>query len=138
MQKEIDKRDCAELIQAVFHFVDYHKFDEITAIFTEDAIIEFPDMTAKGHDQILNIWAERSSKVITRHVHGQPYFERIDESTAESVTQVTLYRAVKEDGDIPIAQTPVALGELRDKFVKTANGWKISHRVASPVMLVSK
>lgn len=137
MQTEIDKRDCINLVHAFSHFVDHHQFDKAVDLFAEDAIFERPDLTAKGHDQIAAIWAGRSPETITRHICTQPFFTHIDEATAEAVTQVALYHTVRDGDDMPVAQTPVALAEFQDVFVKTDKGWKISRRVGTPVMLIA-
>ena len=138
MQTSSDKRQCIDLIQSFAYFVDHHEFDNAVELFTEDAVFERPDSTAQGREEIAALWAGRSSDVITRHLCGEPYFKRIDEFEAETVTQVVLYQTVREGEGLPVANTPVAMAEFCDQLVKTDAGWKIKHRLGVPVMIISK
>ena len=138
MQTDKDRRDCIDLIHSFAYFVDHQEFAEAVDLFTEDAVFERPDITANGREEIAAIWAGRSPDVITRHLCGEPYFKRMDESEAETVTQVVLYQTVREGAGLPSANAPVAMAEFRDLLVRTDSGWKIRHRQGVPVMIISE
>jgi hypothetical protein len=51
---------------------------------------------------------------------------------AHGVCYFTLYRRDGVDeGGAPLEGQPQIVGEYRDHFVRTAEGWRISHRVAT-------
>ena len=66
---------------------------------------------------------------ISRHVCNNLLIDVIDEDHAESVVYLTLYR---HDHEKPKAlaplESPFMVGEYRDRFIRTPDGWRIAHR----------
>ena len=53
------------------------------------------------------------------------------DDTAEGLSYFTLYRHVGDKPRVPdLDGQPVIVGQYRDRFVRTADGWRIAHRRA--------
>ncbi|MBS0331922.1 MAG: nuclear transport factor 2 family protein, partial [Proteobacteria bacterium] len=69
---------------------------------------------------------------MSRHVCENLLVEVVDEDHATGVVYLTLYRHDGEPGrkTSPLAG-PVLVGEYRDEFVRTAEGWRFRRREVS-------
>lgn len=119
---------CADAIARFAYLVDHRYFDGAAALFTEDAIFERPDLTARGRDEIKAIWNARPPSVITRHLCQTPFFTESGIDRASSVTCFTLYQADLSAEGPPLLKGPRAIAEFHDRFRRTAEGWQIAHR----------
>lgn len=119
---------CADVITSFAYFIDHRDFNSATALFTEDAIFERPDLTARGRDEIAAIWATRPPSVITRHLCQAPFFMEVGLESASCVTGFTLYHVDHHTEGLPLLNGPRVVAEFHDRFRRTTDGWRIAHR----------
>ena len=126
-QELSDRLEIQDLITAYSYAIDFHRFDELDAIFTPDAMLDF---TATGGvaGPLPEIKAWLASVLV--HFGGHQH--------------LVATSAVQLDGDVATAKTlchnpmwfadpaqpPLFVGLwYLDSFVRTADGWRMSSRV---------
>jgi hypothetical protein len=106
---------CQHLTSAYCHYIDRGEARRVVALFTEDAEWAAPEGVVKG----------RKSK----HICTNFWLEDVSETEASGGVYLTLYR---DDGDPERERArvngPVLVGEYRDKYLLTNNGWRIAKR----------
>ena len=84
-----------------------------------------------GRAEITAAFNQRQGNVarISRHVCCNLLIDVIDENSATGVVYLTLYRHDGEAGrrSAP-SDVPEVVGEYRDQFVRTAEGWRFKRR----------
>ena len=131
LQKLLIERECERLVTAYCHFVDHGEAAKIADLFTEDGTWTGGPTSMKGQAEIRRGFEQRQANKgrISRHVCQNFLCDVIDENTATGVVYLTLYR---EDGDpgrrFAKLGGPELVGEYRDRFVRTADGWRIAAR----------
>ena len=109
---------------------DRQDFDSFVALFTEDAVLEIGGVERRGRDAIKRHFADRAP-MVTRHFCANLRYDPIDENTAEGEIYLAVYRCAgpytEADGPIPYDR-PDWIGEYRDRYARTADGWKFSER----------
>ncbi|MCH8850460.1 MAG: nuclear transport factor 2 family protein [Chloroflexi bacterium] len=66
---------------------------------------------------------------MSRHVCNDFLLNIIDEDHAEGTVYLTLYRHDGEPGRrLSPLEGPQMVGEYRDRFVRTSEGWRFAHR----------
>jgi hypothetical protein len=125
------ERACERLVTQYCHFVDHGEAERISELFTGDGVWSSPENTMTGRDAIRAGFAARqkNTKRMSRHVCSNLLIDVEDETTARGVVYLTLYRHDGEPGrrTSPSA-VPAIVGEYRDTFVKTAEGWRFQRR----------
>lgn len=123
--------ECERLVTAYCHYVDHGEASRIADLFTEDGVWTSPEVTMNGREEIRKAMAIRESNTerMSRHVCNNLLIEIIDADHAEGTVYLTLYR---HDGNPERKTSPlpgaVMVGEYRDRFIRTTEGWRIQHR----------
>ena len=131
MQRLLIERACARLVTEYCHFVDHGEAAKIADQFTEDGVWASARDVRIGREAIAKSFQRRQDNTarISRHVCCNLLIDVIDENNAKGVVYLTLFR---HDGDpgrrISPAQLPDVVGEYRDTFVRTADGWRFKRR----------
>ena len=77
--------------------------------------------------------AKRAGSLRSRHVMTNHIVDVLDDSRAEGVTYLTLYRQVGEEApgpeEILPLEGPAAIGHYTDEYVRTPDGWRFQSRV---------
>jgi ketosteroid isomerase-like protein len=124
---------CQRLVVAYCHYVDHGEASRVADLFTQDGVWEAPDTTVAGNQSIREFFKvlEQDDTRMSRHICSNFQLNEISAAEAMGVVYVTLYRHHGEQGrsTSPLAG-PTAVGEYRDHFVRTPDGWRIKHRVA--------
>ena len=124
---------CLRLVVAYCHYVDHGEASKIADLFTQDGIWEAPEITVAGNQNIRDFFhaLEQDKTRMSRHLCTNFQLNEISADKAMGVVYVTLYRHQGEEGrsTSPLVG-PAAVGEYRDHFVRTPDGWRIKHRVA--------
>jgi len=85
----------------------------------------------EGQEQLRKGFGAREANTarMSRHVCNNLLLEVIDNDHAEGTVYLTLYRHDGEEGRklSPLEGTAV-VGEYRDRFVRTAQGWRFEER----------
>jgi uncharacterized protein (TIGR02246 family) len=125
------ERACERLVTDYCHFVDHGEAARIADLFTEDGVWRAPGVEMKGRDEIRSGFQVRQDNAarMSRHVCNNFSLDVTGDDRAEGVVYLTLYR---HDGD-PSRKTsplpgPTMVGEYRDQFARTADGWRIASR----------
>ena len=138
------ERACAKLVVRYTHLVDFGEASRIAELFAEDGIWEvggageLPGGAGRfeGREALRAMFQGRQEMAQrrSRHVCTNLDIEVEDEAHASGVVYLQLYRhdfetAVPEATLAPAA-APVAVGQYRDRFVRTDEGWRFALRRA--------
>jgi hypothetical protein len=136
------ERECQRLVTAYCHYVDHGEAAKIAEQFTDDGQWLSPEIKMIGKEKLRKGFAGRQANTarMSRHVCNNLLIDVIDEDNAEGVVYLTLYRFDGEAGRkfSPIDEQPTMVGEYRDKFVRTDEGWRFSERVIDISFIGSK
>jgi len=127
-QELSDRLEIQDQITAYSYAIDLHNWDELDAIFTPDATLDF---TATGGEQgtltELKPWLDKSLNLFDGHQHlmGNTRVQ-FDGDTATSQTMCLNPMPLTHDG----TQRLVIVGLwYHDDWVRTPDGWRITKRV---------
>ncbi len=130
-EKMLIERDCERLVTSYCHLVDHGEAERVAELFTEDGVWTSPEVTMDGREAIRKGMALRQANQarMSRHVCCNFLLEISDADHAEGCVYLTLYRHDGEEGRAfsPL-DGPAMVGEYRDRFVRTQDGWRIAHR----------
>lgn len=127
------QRACEELIYEYCRRVDFGRAGEIAALFTEDGQWRGTDLELNGREAIRD-WFQRREGVtrrVSRHVCTNVAVRILNASEAESLCYMINYRHDRAEGDLALpvpAEVPKYIGELRDRFERTPDGWRFGSR----------
>ena len=125
------ERDCERLVTAYCHYVDHGSAERIAELFSEDGVWTSAEVTMDGREAIQKAMAVREANAarMSRHVCNNFMLNIIDADHAEGTVYLTLYRYDGKEGRaLSPLEGPVMVGEYRDQFVRTEDGWRISRR----------
>lgn len=129
VQELSDRLAISDQITAYSYAIDLHHFDELAAIFTPDAILDF---TASGGERgtvaELTPWLEKSLGLFDGHQHlmGNTRVQFDGSDAATSQTMCLNPMPLKVDGQ----QRLVFVGIwYHDTWARLPDGWRITARV---------
>lgn len=125
---------CRDLVQQAVACTDAQDHDGFAALFTPDAVLVRPNGAAlSGRAAIVASYRERPANRLTRHLLCGTLFTACSSETATATTQVLLWSGDLNDPVGPFGRPSPrqVLGAFDDRFVRTPDGWRIAHRVAS-------
>ena len=125
------ERACQRLVTEYCHLVDHGEAEQIADLFSEDGVWKSPEVTMNGQAEVKRGFAARQANVkrMSRHVCNNFLLNIIDEDHAEGTVYLVLFRHDGEPGrrTSPL-EGPQMVGEYRDRFVRTSEGWRFAHR----------
>jgi SnoaL-like domain len=129
----LSERACEELIYEYCRRIDFGNAGQIADLFTEDAEWHGTDLDLLGRDQIREWFVRRESvaRRVSRHVCTNVTVRVLSDDEAEGLCYMINYRHDRREGDtsLPVpAEVPKYVGELRDRFRRTAEGWRFVRR----------
>jgi hypothetical protein len=125
------ERECERLVTLYCHYVDHGEAERIADLFAKDGAWRSPEVNMEGQDQVREGFGRRQKNAarMSRHVCNNLLIDVIDADHAEGCVYLTLYRHDGEEGRrVSPLEGPVLVGEYRDKFVRTQDGWRFSLR----------
>ncbi|MFI4974825.1 MAG: nuclear transport factor 2 family protein [Caulobacterales bacterium] len=131
LQRLMIERACERLVAQYCHFVDHGQAGRVPELFSEDGVWASPDNTMTGRDAIAAGFRRRQENAgrLSRHVCSNLLIEVVDAERATGCVYLTLYRHDGEAGRRAApAAAPSIVGEYRDTFVRTPEGWRFSRR----------
>jgi ketosteroid isomerase-like protein len=131
LERLLIERECERLVTAYCHYVDHGEAARIADLFTEDGVWTSPEFTLKGREELARGFGRRQAQTarMSRHVCNNFRVDVLDADRAEGVVYLTLYRHDGEEGrSVSPLEQPEMVGEYRDRFVRTPDGWRISQR----------
>ena len=133
-----DEQACARLIAQYARFVDSGEAARVAELFTPDGVWESAEARMAGRAEIAKGFMRRQKQAdrVSRHVCTNVLIDVVSEDEAVGRCVFTLYRADGIDpGSIARTTTPAMVGDYVDRFVRTAEGWRFSHRRAEAAFL---
>jgi ketosteroid isomerase-like protein len=125
------ERACMRLITDYSHFVDSGEAARVADQFTEDGVWAWGKTILDGQAAVRRGFERRQANVglISRHVCTNIKLDIVDADHVEGVTYLTLFRHDGEPGRATSpAEAPSMIGEYRDRFTRTADGWRFQRR----------
>ena len=122
---------CRDLIIRFGCLSDTGEYEASLACFTPDGIWVRGGKPMVGHDGLMRFFRARPPGKLTRHLVANMMIDVDGEASARGLTYFTSY--VHDSGSkaltlpVPLG-APFSVGEWHDKFVHTADGWRIAHR----------
>lgn len=109
--------------------LDARRYEQVLALFTEDAALDRMGTVASGREEIARFLASRPADLATRHICSniRVSFDAQDEASG---TCYVLFFQGSGDVGSGAAQLsgPPSVVEYHDRFLRTAGGWKILSR----------
>ncbi|WEK45934.1 MAG: nuclear transport factor 2 family protein [Candidatus Andeanibacterium colombiense] len=123
--------DCARLINHYVNCNDAQEWEQVAALYTEDAVFKRPSGgdPIVGRPAILASFLARPPRA-QRHVIANIVVDVVSASEATAFSAIVLYQGdVTADGTLPVqaANSPL-IGWFRDRIAKTAEGWRFAER----------
>jgi hypothetical protein len=127
------ERECERLIVQYCRLVDFGQAAEIADLFCQDGEWQGVDLHLRGRDEIRAWFTEREqlTRRVSRHICTNVAIELVSEDEATSLCYMVNYRHDSRDGDpeLPVTlEVPKFVGELHDRFRRTAEGWRFAGR----------
>lgn len=133
---ELDERlrieqQCRDLISALTQRGDRRDLEGAAALFSEDGVWVRGGRPYVGRAGVVESYARIPATQVTRHMSANCVVTVVDDDHAEATTYYVAYHydpgVVEAVLPLPF-DPPFSLGEWHDRFVRTADGWRISHR----------
>ena len=130
---------CRRLIFDSAAHNDAGDWDALGRLYAVDGELTRPSgQTIVGRDAIVEAYRGGPVDRLTRHVCSNVRIDLTGPTTATGHTVVLLFAADRSSDSKPDGPAPVhngaAVGEFADEFRLTADGWRLSRRVASIVL----
>lgn len=137
LERMLAEHACAKLQRQYGVFADHGDIEGFVGLFAPDGSVAVPEAPPfVGHDAIRgSIKALVEMGVTMRHVLTNNVVDVIDAETAEGVSYLVVYNStgpVDARGTRPV-EPPATVGEYRDMFRRTPEGWKFQTRVLTRV-----
>lgn len=140
MERMLIERECERLALQYASYIDRGEAARIADLFTEDAEFVAVRATMKGRTAIVEGMGHRESRRDrrSRHVCTNILIDVTGETTATGTVYMTVYRHDDpEDPDLRPSDIPASVGDYRDRYERTSDGWRISRREIVPVFVRS-
>jgi hypothetical protein len=127
--------ELTQLISRFSHYIDSGRYQELALLFTEDGIFDRVGQVLNGRDAILEAMRNRHS-FLTRHMVSNVLFTHIDAQEARATMYVANFVGHGGKAQLPVgfALPEPAILEFDDTYRRTADGWRIAHRIARVIM----
>jgi hypothetical protein len=119
---QADHLELARLVIEIAWRIDHGKAGTVHELFADDGQMNLGQTSLKGREEIRE-WGRKRDEVTyrTRHVCTNMRFVADGDDAAEGTTLLIQYL---DEGDGLGATLPRAVGEDRDRFVRTEQGWR--------------
>jgi hypothetical protein len=134
LDRLLAERACERLITDYCQFVDFGEAARIADLFTADGVWEASDgVRMDGQHEIRAGFGRRQgiTRRTSRHVCTNVSIDVADENRATGLCYLINYRHDSPTGVAAMpapAGAPKFVGEYRDRFVRTPQGWRFQHR----------
>lgn len=128
---------CRRLVLLAADHTDAARPDALAALFAADAVLVRPNAAPlHGPAAIRDAYAQRAPDRISRHLVTGTVFDEVDADTAHGRSLVIVWFGSSGDpaGARGRPAREQAVGEFDDRFVRTAEGWRIARREARFVL----
>lgn len=125
------EHDCRNLVMAVAQHGDHGRLADAAAQFAEDGVWQRGGKPWAGREGVVASYSVIPATQFTRHMSANSLITIVDPDHAEGVTYYVAYHHDPGTPEIKLPlplDPPFSMGEWHDRFVRTAEGWRISHR----------
>ena len=127
------RQACLDLIVRYAYLNDERRFEELAALFTEDALLFRPSAPGQGiagRPAILDAFHKRPADTMTFHVTSDVLVEVLDGAHARARSRILLLSGTRpqDGGALALAPKAPVPGVFDDCLVLTDAGWKFSER----------
>ena len=125
------EQECRDLVSAVAQRGDRRDVAGAAELFSEDGIWVRGGTVHQGRAGVIESYDRIPATQFTRHMSANSVVTVLDRDHAEAVTYYLAYHHDPglENPTFPLPlDAPFSLGEWHDRFVRTPDGWRISHR----------
>lgn len=140
-EQTIAERDCERLVKQFALFSDLGNMDALADLFAEKGSFARPadpDNPIVGREKIRAVMKARPPRV-SRHLVSNILIDLTDADAATGQSYVTLWTSSDVDGKPPVVADPkFSVGEMRDNFVRTQDGWRFQARRGTVTLLVNR
>lgn len=124
-QRIVIERECTRLVQRYCSFVDEYRHEDLVALWADDGLWETWQGPLRTHAELRAYLKAKPRDAVTIHIPHSILVDVIDEDRAEAVSAFTYHGTDRSD---PTAVTPRVVGRWRDRFARTAAGWRFAYR----------
>jgi SnoaL-like domain len=129
-ERRLIESECRDLVVALCQLSDHGEKEKAVQCFTPDGTWIRGGKPFTGRAEMLQSFRGSPTQVI-RHLTSNILITVKDDKSAEGVTYYLAFHT--DPGTAPPKlplplEPPFSLGEWHDKFVRTPEGWRISHR----------
>jgi ketosteroid isomerase-like protein len=133
LERLLAERACERLIVEYCRLVDFGEAARIADLFTEDGVWSGVDLVLDGREEIRAWFVKRQGlqRRVSRHICTNVGVDVVSRDEAQSVCYLVNYRHDRPEGDdaMPVpTEVPKFVGECRDAFRRTADGWRFARR----------
>ena len=142
LQQLNDIQACYDLVVDCATIIDESRYEDLAQIFSVDGVFArptVPDEPISGRDAIIAAFKKRPPHKLAQHLVLNIRVRLTGTDTAEGTSSIMLYMT---EADVPFengkgrkANGPL-LGLYRDRYVRTADGWRIADRRGRVTMYV--
>jgi hypothetical protein len=124
---------CARLVIEANRCLDEFDHERLLALYLPDAVVESPLGLMRGHAELARWYASRERGAAIRHVISNVLIEVEDADHASGTAYYSFFHApAGAPSPAPIAGAK-AIGVHRDRFARTAAGWRFAHRTLTNI-----
>lgn len=131
LQRAAIEAACSRLVSEYAQLVDLAEPGAAADLFVEDGVWELAGTRLDGREAIrANSVAGRKQFAgrVTRHVCANIVITALDEQHAEGSSYFLFFASDAGGEGPPKFGAPSTIGVYRDRFTRTADGWRIAHR----------
>jgi hypothetical protein len=137
-QRMLIEHECERLQKLYGIYADALEDEKFADLFAPDAWINVPEQPPYSGRAALceGIRQMRATGLVFRHVMTNNVVHAIDEARAEGVCYLMAFNsaAPANAGGWRPMEMPTTIGEYRDTFRKTADGWRFASRELKRIM----
>lgn len=133
LQKLFDERECERIIATYCHLVDFGDAPGIADLFTSDGRWTSAEVDMDGQDAIRAGFLRRQG--VTRRQSRHLCMNVVVTVNSDEATGLSYLVNYRHDSPTGTAESPAPadvpkyVGEYRDRFVRTNDGWRIKERL---------
>jgi hypothetical protein len=140
LDRMLVERSCERLIMEYSRLVDFGEAAAVADLFTEDARWEGTDLVLDGREAIRAWFVKREgiARRVSRHVFTNVTIDVESPTAARGLAYMINFRHDREEGDdtLPVVmEEPKWVGEVRDTFRLTDEGWRFASRLVEPAFM---
>jgi hypothetical protein len=124
--------ECTRLINLYANLNDAGRWEDVAALYAEDGLMtrpSAPDKPVVGRDALLASFLARPPRA-SQHVCANIVVTVDGPDSASAYSVILLFTgSVDPEGGLPARdEGPGLVGSYRDRFVRTADGWRFAER----------